>query len=86
MSIFGDGCDLFIYNDCNINTTSSSNLGYTYEAPNGYAYQSTEARNYLAGSYNFTVNEIEVFKLIWCVLMIWIDVIYFVDFKNISIH
>ena len=63
MSIFGL-TDLYISNDCNINTSSASNLGQYYELPNGYTYQSTEARNYLAGSYLFTVSEIEVFKLI----------------------
>ena len=64
MAEFGNGNDLVIYNDCNINTNSYSNLGSSYESPNGYAYQSNEARNYLAGSYEFTVDEIEVFKLI----------------------
>ena len=64
MSRFGGGCDLRIYNDCNINTASYSNLGASYETPNGYTYESTEAQNYLAGSCNFTVSEIEVFKLI----------------------
>ena len=67
MSSFGGNHALYIYDDCNINTNSYSNLGYQYgyEAPNGYAYGSTEAKNYLAGCYNFTVCEIEVFKLIW---------------------
>ena len=45
MSSFGGGYALSIQNDCNINTSSYSNLGdqYGYEAPNGYAYGSTEA-------------------------------------------
>ena len=45
MSTFGNGHDLKIYDDCNINTSSHSNLGHPngYEAPNGYAYGSTEA-------------------------------------------
>ena len=63
MSTFGGGCDLYIANDCNVNTSSYSNLGDSYES-NGYAYKSNEARSYLAGSYNFIVLEIEVFKLI----------------------
>ena len=58
-----NGNDLYIANDCNINTSSRSDLGYSYES-NGYAYGSNEARNYLAGSYKFKVLEIEVFKLI----------------------
>jgi hypothetical protein len=64
MSIFGGGCDLYISNDCNINTDSYSYLGYSYEAPNGYAWYSNEANNYLAGSHEFSVLEMEVFKLI----------------------
>ena len=64
MFTFGGGCDLVIHNDCNINTSSLSKLGHSYESPNGYAFKSDEARNYLAGSFKFTVNEIEVFKLI----------------------
>ena len=63
MSTFGGGHDLYISDDCNTNN-SYSDLGHSYESPNGYAYGSNEARNYLAGSFNFTVNEIEVFKLI----------------------
>ena len=63
LSTFGGGHDLLIYNDCNVNSSSHSNLGHTYEA-NGYAYQSTEALSYLAGSYYFTVLEMEVFKII----------------------
>ena len=53
MSTFGGGYDLYIYNDCNINTSSYSNLGYSYELPNGYAYGSNEAKNYFAGSHKF---------------------------------
>ena len=67
MTILGGGHALCIFDDCNINNSSYSNPGSPqgYETPNRYAYGSTEARNYLAGSYNFTVVEIEVFKLIW---------------------
>ena len=50
MSAIGGGDDLYISNDCNINTSSGSNLGHSYELPNGYTYGSTEAKNYLAGS------------------------------------
>ena len=60
MSTFGGGHDLCIDIDC-IGTTngSYSNLGHSYEAPNG-----NDARTNLAGSYNFTLQEIEVFKII----------------------
>jgi len=63
LSTFGGGHDLYIANDCNVNSSSYSNLGHTYES-NGYAYGSTEARSYLAGSYSFTILEMEVFKII----------------------
>ena len=63
LSTFGGGHDLNIRDDCNVNTNSYSDLGSTYES-NGYAYKSTEAKSYLAGSYNFTVLEMEVFKII----------------------
>ena len=53
MSTFGSGCDLHISNDCNINTVSYSNLGSCYEAPYEYVCGSNEAKNYLAGSYQF---------------------------------
>jgi hypothetical protein len=46
-----------------VNTSSYSNLGHSYES-NGYAQGSTEAQSYLAGSYSFTVLEMEVFKII----------------------
>ena len=57
MSYFGQGPALYIFNDCNINNNSFSNLGNPngYEAPNGFAYGSNEAKNYLAGSCNFTI-------------------------------
>ena len=42
MSIIGGG-DIYISNDCNINTTSASRLGHSYELPNGYTYNTTQA-------------------------------------------
>ena len=36
MSRYGDGCDLAISDDCNINNNSYSNLGRAYQLPNGY--------------------------------------------------
>ena len=50
--------DLCIFNDCNINYESWSKLGNDYEFP---PQNDVFA---LAGSYNFKVIEIEVFKLI----------------------
>ena len=47
------GIALAIWDDCNINKSSLSDLGLSYEAPNGYTHGSNESRSYLAGSYNF---------------------------------
>ena len=55
MSRFGGGSDLYICDDCNIKTNSTSHLGHSYEAPDGSEYNSNEAKNYLAGSQYFTV-------------------------------
>ncbi len=49
--------DLDIYNDCNINYFSSSAL-YCYERP------SANEKYALAGSFNFKVLEIEVYKVL----------------------
>jgi len=55
---FGSGLDLMISSDSHVNSNSYSNLGHTYTA-SGIAYQ-----NLLAGSYQFKVQEIEVYQLI----------------------
>jgi len=59
---FGGGHDIYISNNCDSNSTSYSNVGYTYSL-DGYSYGSNDAKNFLAGSYNFTVTDIEVFAL-----------------------
>ena len=38
-------------------------LGSTYQPPAGMAHRSPEASAYLAGSQNFRVTEIEVYKV-----------------------
>ena len=50
----------------NANTVNSSysNLGYTYKCPNGISYSTTEANSYFAGSYNFMIDELEVYKVV----------------------
>ena len=60
LSTFG-GNDIYISDQCNTNKSSYSNLGHTYKPPNGHAYGTNEAKNYLAGLYNFFVIEIEVY-------------------------
>ena len=54
---FGGGHDLYISNNANENTSSSSYLGRTYERPP--ARQDT----FFTGSANFTVTDYEVFGL-----------------------
>ncbi len=50
--------DLIIQPDCNLNYNSNSWLGRSFELP------SANERFALAGSYNFKVLEIEVYKVI----------------------
>jgi hypothetical protein len=59
--IFGAGHDLIIYNNPQVNQ-SSSNFGRTYQLPSGYVYNSEEAKNLLAGQNKFLTTEIEVFN------------------------
>ena len=59
--IFGGGNDINIADYAASNTNSHSNLGYTYSAPSGYSYTSSFARSFLAGSYHFQPDEVEVF-------------------------
>jgi len=58
---FGGGHDLYICDNSNSNTSSYTNLGYSFRFVGGI-YGSNEAKNFLAGSYNFQTKEIEVFK------------------------
>jgi hypothetical protein len=55
--------DIYISDNSNLNADSSSNLGNCYTHPN-YAVESTEAKSFLAGSFNFKVSEIEVYTKI----------------------
>ena len=54
--------DLAIRNNSNQNDFSSSRLGYSYKHPQ-YEEFSNEANCFLAGSYYFQTNEIEVFSI-----------------------
>ena len=55
---FGGGHDIHISSSASSNSHSYSNLGHTYSTPSGY---STFARTFLAGTYNFTPDEVETF-------------------------
>ena len=58
---FGGGADIHISSYASSNRNSYSNLGYTYSPPSGNSYGSTFAQTFLAGSYNFTPDEVETF-------------------------
>lgn len=62
---FGRGHDFRIASNCNNNTESYSNFGYTYQLPEGMGMNSDEAKSYLSGSYQFKVVEIEVYKVVF---------------------
>jgi hypothetical protein len=51
-----------IANDSNTRMNSFSNLGYIYKHPQ-YKFLTDEAQTYLAGSYHFQLDEIEVYQL-----------------------
>ena len=63
LPIFGGetDSDLSLVSNASQQTTSSSDLGYSYQLPSNFTSGSSHARSLLAGSYNFTPDEIEVF-------------------------
>ena len=58
---FGGGFDIHISIYASSNRNSKSNLGWTYSPPSGYSYGSTFTETFLAGSKNFTPDEVETF-------------------------
>ena len=60
---FGGGHDFQISDSSKNNRNSYSNLGHSYKFDK-YTHGSNEAKNFLAGSYNFQVTEIEVFRML----------------------
>ena len=58
---FGVGNDLSISDNCHLNNYSYSDLGHTYKLPTGYVYDTDQGKRLLAGTYNFKVDEYEVF-------------------------
>ena len=67
MLVIGKGADIAIYDNCN-QTNNYTNFPLSYYGPNGVTSRTTETDNYLGGSRNFKVKEIEAFQLIfhWC--------------------
>jgi len=55
------GYDIVIKNNANTTIESCSRLCFTYKHPQ-YAYGTTEASTFLAGSFEFQLDEIEVYK------------------------
>jgi len=58
---FGGGHDIYIANNAASNTNSYADLGHTYSPPPGNSYHSTFTKSFLAGSYHFRPDEVEVF-------------------------
>ena len=56
---FGD--DITIFNNANTTTNSVSNLGCFYKHSQ-YEYGTDEAESFLAGSFRFQLDEIEVYQ------------------------
>jgi len=58
---FGTGHDIYIASYASSNTNSYSNLGHGYNPPAGHSYGTSFTRSFLAGSYSFQPDEVEVF-------------------------
>ena len=58
---FGGGWDIAIYDYASSSSNNHANLGWTYSAPSGYSYGSTFTQTFLAGTYQFTPDEVETF-------------------------
>jgi len=58
---FGGGHDIHIANNAASNTNSYTNPGATYSPPAGYSGGSSFSQSFLAGSYYFRPDEVEVF-------------------------
>ncbi len=61
---FGGGHDIMIADNANSNTNSYTNFPYSYSVPSGVQ----SSKTILAGTYNFTPDEVEVFYLGWVTL------------------
>ena len=58
---FGFGYDIYIVSEASSNKHSYSSLGHTYNPPFGHSFGTEFAQSFLAGSYHFQPDEIEVF-------------------------
>jgi len=58
---FGSGHDIYIAPYASSNTNSYSNFGHGYSPPAGHNCCNSFTQSFLAGSYNFQPDEVEVF-------------------------
>ena len=58
---FGNGHDIYIASYASSNTDSYTSLGHTYSPPSGHSHSSSFTQSFLAGSYTFQPDEVEVF-------------------------
>ena len=58
---FGFGHDIYIVDYASSSSSSYTYLGWTYSAPSGYSYGDTFTQTFLAGTYNFSPDEVETF-------------------------
>ena len=58
---FGGGSDICIADYASSYTSSYTNLGHDYSPPKGYNYGDTFTMTFLAGTYQFTPDEVETF-------------------------
>ena len=58
---FGNSHDIKIVSYASSSTNSYTDIGYSYSAPAGHSYGTSFTRSFLAGSYRFQPDEVEVF-------------------------
>ena len=58
---FGGGHSIYIADYASSNGNSYANLGWAYSPPSGYNYGDTFTQTFLAGTYQFTPDEVETF-------------------------
>ena len=61
---YNNNAELAIYQNCEKNNESYSNLGHYYELPDhNFVFNTNQSQSFLAGAYNFVVQEIEVYSI-----------------------
>jgi len=61
---FGGGHDIYICDNSNTQACSGTGFPHSYKCSK-FTTQTEESKAYLAGSYNFKVEEIEVYQIVW---------------------